>query len=243
MPQFKGETFISELLLSDIDQGVVDSFHKDDTRLTIRGREVPIIYATQERYAQMQMNSGIRDSNGVLILPLVSVRRTGMKLIDEYYRDSAGGKADGITLVKRPATVKNTQTRLKYGNAFLAMKQNRPLVYEVIKTDYPIWYKINYEIILWSSYVSDMNGMQEQLLENYRGFYSSGPYRFYGYIDGSVEDTSNVADFSANERIIKSRYSIALEAFFHKQSETRTSRTMANFAFGMELIKDINELE
>ena len=50
-------------------------------------------------------------------------------------------------------------------------------------------------------------------------------------------------DFSANERIIKSRYSIALEAFFHKQSETRTSRTMANFAFGMELIKDINELE
>ena len=50
-----------------------------------------------------------------------------------------------------------------------------------------------------------MNGMQEQLLENYRGFYSSGPYRFYGYIDGSVDDTSNVADFSANERIIKSR--------------------------------------
>ena len=72
MPQFKGEKYLSELLLADIDQAIVDSFHQDETRLTIRGREVPVIYATQERYAQMQMNSGIRDSNGVLILPLVA---------------------------------------------------------------------------------------------------------------------------------------------------------------------------
>jgi hypothetical protein len=243
MPQFKGEKHLSELLLADLDQGIVDSFHQDDTRLTIRGREVPIIYATQERYAQMQMNKGVRDDNGVLILPLVSVRRTGMKLIDEYYRESAGGKADGITLIKRPATERNTPIRLRYGNAFMAQKIHMPLVYETVRTDYPIWYKINYEIILWSSYVGDMNGMQEQLLENYRGFYTSGPYKFYGYIDGSVEDISNLADFTANERIIKSRYSIALEAYFHKQAEVTTRRTMSNFAFTTEITKDLSEID
>lgn len=241
MPQFKGEKYLSELLLADIDQSIVDSFHQDDTRLTIRGREVPIVYATQERYAQMQSNKGIRDDNGVLILPLVSVRRTSMKLIDEYYRETAGGRADGITLIKRPATEKNKPVRLKYGNAYSAQKIQKPLVYETVRIDYPIWYNISYEIILWSSFVGDMNGMQEQLLENYRGFYTSGAYKFYGYIDGAVEDTSNLADFTSNERIIKSRYSIALEAYFHKSSEVTTRRTMQGFNFKTEIVKNLSD--
>ncbi len=242
MPRFKGEKFVSELLLSDIDAGVVDSFHQDTTRLTVRGREVPTVYATQERYAQMQVNKGMRDSNGVLILPLVSVRRTGMELIEKYYREAAGGQADGIVLAKRVATVKNTPTRLRYGNALMAQKIQKPIVYEVIKTQYPVWYKINYEIILWSSYVSDMNSMQEQLLENYRGVYEAGSYRFYGYIDGGVQDMSNVNDFTAQERIIKSQYNIALEAYFHKQSEMSTTRTVYNFNFTQEASHDIEKV-
>jgi len=239
MPQFKGETHLSENKIQDIDQAIVNSYEQD-LRIQVRGRQVPVVYATQERFAQKQKKKGLRDDNNVLILPLISVRRTGIELIPHYYREQANN-ADKIVLKQRPATIKNTKTRLKYGNGYSAMKIDKPVVQEYVTTAYPQFYQFRYEITLWSSYVSDMNRMQEQLLEKYRGYYDIVGYRFYGEVEGAMEDISNVNDFTADERIIKSRYNVRLEGFIHDHDEVEIKRSLQTFSFDTEISVDLDD--
>lgn len=237
MAEFKGERARSPILIEDIDQAVVDAY-SNELSVQIRGREVPTVYATQERFAQMQNQKGLRDDNGTLILPLISVRRTGVDLIPEYYRESAKS-SDQLTLNKKIQTLRNSNRRVSYINGYLNAGKATPKAYEYTTMDYPEWYEFKYEIILWSSFISDMNQMQEQLLESYRGFYRHKNFRFYGEIEGPLTDASNVQDFTADERIIKSTHNIRVEAHFIRPESIQTHKSAQTFTFNTEVVGEI----
>ena len=67
--------------LLDLDQAIFDLFDKAiNMHIDQNGtsEKVPVIYATGERWALVRDGRGIRDKNGTLVLPLVTVRRTDM---------------------------------------------------------------------------------------------------------------------------------------------------------------------
>jgi|TARA_Y100000310_G_scaffold311313_1_gene357475 hypothetical protein len=71
--------------VEDVDRAVFNLFEKGLTHpLMIKENEgftkVPVIFATGERFALVKRKKPIRDKNNMLILPLVSVRRTGINL-------------------------------------------------------------------------------------------------------------------------------------------------------------------
>jgi len=89
---------LDDITLKKIDQSIVNWFNRDFP-ITIDGRQVPVIYATAERWARAQKEKGFRDEGGVLILPLVSVRRTiPDHHVERYVPDS---DETNITLVRR----------------------------------------------------------------------------------------------------------------------------------------------
>tara|TARA_Y100000310_G_scaffold236214_1_gene239379 strand:- start:3448 stop:4650 length:1203 start_codon:yes stop_codon:yes gene_type:complete len=67
--------------IEDVDRAVFNLFDKD-LDLTVSEKEetrrVPVVFATGERFALVKRRRAIRDKNGTIILPLVSVRRTGI---------------------------------------------------------------------------------------------------------------------------------------------------------------------
>jgi len=67
--------------LEDIDKAIFDLFDKEiNFSITQNGntKQVPVVFATGERFALIKRRVPIRDENDAFILPLVSIRRTGI---------------------------------------------------------------------------------------------------------------------------------------------------------------------
>ena len=67
--------------LEDIDKALFNLFDKD-IKFTItqknQSRDVPVVFATGERFALVKRRQPIKDENDAFILPLISIRRTGI---------------------------------------------------------------------------------------------------------------------------------------------------------------------
>jgi hypothetical protein len=86
--------------LEDIDKALFDLFNKE-IKFTVtqknESRDVPVVFATGERFALVKRRQPIKDENDAFILPLISIRRTS---IDQS--SSAERLADvGDLIIKR----------------------------------------------------------------------------------------------------------------------------------------------
>lgn len=75
------ELFIPSCGLEDVDEGIFDLFEKEIQPQiggidSIPFTKVPIIFAAGEKWAMLKRNRPIRDKNGSLILPLVTITRS-----------------------------------------------------------------------------------------------------------------------------------------------------------------------
>lgn len=73
--------FIPACTIEDVDKAVFKLFDSDlQLTVTQRGEQktIPVIFATGERFALVKRLKPVRDSEGAIILPLISIRRSGM---------------------------------------------------------------------------------------------------------------------------------------------------------------------
>ena len=88
--------------IEDVDKAVFTLFDKD-LKLTVTHRgaqkSVPVIFATGERFALVKRLKPIRDDQGALILPLISIRRSGMT--QSKSRTGRGQDTGDLVLKKR----------------------------------------------------------------------------------------------------------------------------------------------
>lgn len=225
-----GRYSIKPVTIKTVDQSCIDYF---DKRLNIhvdsgtdKRSKVPVIFATGERWALIRDNKGIRDDNGTLILPLISVRRT---LIDRTPGEHAlGQETPSITIRKQiHSKTANIQNAL-YARAVRGFPQpKREPVYEYLTIPFPDFANVYYEIVIWAQYQNQMNEILEKIFYNYDhgdsfvmpveydGHKRKGnSYYFVGFRDGNVAPQSNVEEFSDQERIIKYLYTIKVPAYF-----------------------------
>lgn len=81
---------------------------RDDESAELYDKKVPIVYATGERFALRERRNPIRDKNGALILPIISVRRTGLDQAKENM-GSAIGQDTGDFVIKKRISKKDPQ--------------------------------------------------------------------------------------------------------------------------------------
>ena len=68
--------------LEDIDKALFDLFDKEiqfSISQKSESRKVPVVFATGERFALIKRKKPLKDENGALILPLISIRRTSIE--------------------------------------------------------------------------------------------------------------------------------------------------------------------
>jgi len=74
--------FIPSCTVEDVDRSVFNLFEKD-LNFTVKGNKnpvkMPVIFATGERFAILARKKPLRDSTDTLILPLISIMRTGVE--------------------------------------------------------------------------------------------------------------------------------------------------------------------
>lgn len=73
---------IPSCTIEDVDRSIFDLFEKS-LNFTVRSNrkpiKVPVIFATGERFALLSRKKPLRDSSSALILPLISIMRTGVE--------------------------------------------------------------------------------------------------------------------------------------------------------------------
>ena len=108
--------------IEDVDRGVFDLFDKELPffyRQKDANKKIPVIFATGERFALLARNKPLRDKDDALILPLISVVRTG---IDQESAKGTGLFQGGPVRVKVQLSdddpiYQRLQNRLGFKNA------------------------------------------------------------------------------------------------------------------------------
>ena len=228
---------LDEVTILSIDKAVYDWFDKKHPT-QLKGRKVPVLFGAWERFAQMQGNkseeglNNLRDHNGMLKLPIISIKRGDIEPNLERHRPVTQDGEPSVTIVKKiaPSSFQSEQ-RVPFHNPYNhsqhfgnRYKDEQP-VYEVQRLPWPEFINVPYIITFWASYVKHSNHFHnmiwaEFLLSDleYNGYF------FYARFESSA-DESNVEDFSSEERIIRSSFTLNVEAYLINKGNVEIDRT------------------
>jgi len=198
---------------------------------TNKGRvKVPVLWVSAERAHQIKNKRDIRDNNGVLKLPLITIERESLTK-DPAFRGTwqahmpdFGRGFHRIRRVNVPAARRiNQEKTSNFANAFSARKRGadndvgigqlnfpmrtkrkNPLVVETVYQPIPIWVSAMYSLKLRTSYIQQMNDLTQPFYtitgQANSFFITHEGHRYEGFVEGDFGKTNNVSDMGEEER-------------------------------------------
>lgn len=177
--------------------------------------DVPVIYADGDVWNHATKFGFIRDSEGKVNCPVIAIRRLSATEREELKKldvnRSVGSRALG--------DVNRMYMRAKYNyrnryDKFSKLVDEKPsdLLYSI---NIPEYLNVEYEIILWTDYISQMNELIEQMMPH-GGFAWGDTYKFVSYFRDYNFD--NVVQ-AGEERIIRSNISTTVKGILVPEHE------------------------
>jgi hypothetical protein len=250
---------IQVVTFETIDQAVKDWFDKTVDAHVVHPngerKKVSVSWSAGERWVSSRQRKGIRDANGVLILPVISIRRSG---IEPTPTMSALGTETPTLQVARRISKKtndlmNLWTKRDPGHRTPA----KPVVYEVTTIPFPDRNVLTYEIQVQAQYITQMNAIIEKIFHQLDiGKSFVAPFdndnrqpqtgvdfetrkkidRDYvvGFFDSNISDGGNFEEFTDQERIVRFDTTIRVPAVLQLDPEgTKPSIQVVRTAFGL----------
>ena len=212
------EIEIRQSSIEDMDYAVFNWLNEtlDIHATTNRGwKKVPVIWVAGEKVHQSKKNQRLRDSGGALILPLITVERTGY--VKDKTRKGTGWsmvpeandkKGGAITIARRikqdkTAAYANSTAARKTPLNFRTNKQTR-VVYETMTIPMPVYVEATYSISVRSEYQQQMNNMVHPFVTSPGGashiIITHNNLKFEGFIGQDFTAENTVADMGEGER-------------------------------------------
>ena len=231
--------------VEDVDRSIFNLFDKEIPfyyELDGEQKRIPTIFASGERAFTLRRKKPLRDRQGALILPMISILKSGLE------QGGAGifQAPDGITIKKRISSenhiykrrenleglanqsntlqddqhsgLTNRKLRESYIETSLTPSNNN--IYEIIKIPKPKFFNATYEITFWSQYQQQMNDMVEVLMLSptwgpQRTFKleTDKGYWFVANIEPSLNLQNNYDSMGDQERLIKTSFNIKVRGY------------------------------
>lgn len=222
-------------------------------------KKVPAIFAGGEKWALLKRNRPLRDKNGSLILPLVTIGRTGFqqsstddivgrginqrtgeivirRRLDESDRNYQGlvnrlllKHQDTLAVGSNDADDGQLTTSNLIGDLSddptvvdggLLVGDRTNNVFETLVVPAPQFVTINYEITVWTQYVTQMNQVMQTLVSSFlpqtQGWKLTTPqgYWFVATLaDETFNSDNNFDDMSQGERIVRTTFTVKVPAY------------------------------
>ena len=168
---------------------------------------VPVLYANEERWKSVRKNGTLRDKNGSILYPLILVRRTEVGSDDSMPVSMDHDVQHKFVSVKR---VKKWSKTNRYDN--FSIQNGLKPAYEVLATGMPDFIICTYSFIIFTSYMEQMNYINELFLEHAQKYWGEPEgYKFLASMEGGISDASEMAQ--DGERIIKSELTVSVKAY------------------------------
>lgn len=233
--------------VEDVDRAVFNLFNRDIPLAYVSKdgstKRVPVIFATGERFAIIRKKEPLRDKNGALILPLVTVFKSGIEqTAEKIIQPGDVGTIEVQRKISREDPVyqrvvnslnlKNTgspssptrrgrsssPTRTT-GGRLLEPNLSIPL-FETIVIPMPKFYTATYEVTMWTQFMQHGNTLLNTIMSGYhdvRGMTyrieTDKGYWFVAHFDPAIQSDNNFDSMSEEERIIKYTFTVKVPAF------------------------------
>ena len=179
--------------LKDVDRSVFDLFDKElalqinvtnTEQNNVAAKKVPVIFAGGERLAFTRRLKPVRDKNGRIILPIITIKRGAIEQTTQDITGRGMNQNTGELIIKKKLSPKDAHYQLLINKLGLKNQNNsfgseRPQgserlnpeivqggllspqilnnIYQFIVIPQPQFITVNYEITIWTSYMADMN--------------------------------------------------------------------------------------
>jgi|TARA_R110000824_G_scaffold93972_2_gene227145 hypothetical protein len=196
-------------------------------------KKVPLIWISAERSFQVKHNKDLRDSHGVLKLPLISVERTEIikdptrkGIYQAHIPPQKDAKGGAIVVSKRINQSKTAdfanadayKTSPTFGGQGPLAGQinfpykNKKVVYETLTMPVPTYINITYSVALKGEYFQQINEMLTPFItktgqiSNF--FIHADGHKFEGFLPQNFAQNNNVANLGEDERLFETKVDV-----------------------------------
>lgn len=168
--------------------------------------QVPVIYGNPERWKSVQRDGMIRDQNGKIQLPIMMLRRTGMK---------KNGTNSPVNKYQQYAFKMGWNSRNIYDKFSVLNKITPSEMYHAATI--PDFYDVAYEVMVWTEYMEQMNKIVENIsFEDQEYWGEDNDYKFISRIT-SYDQLSELPN--NNDRIVRSKFTIDVRGYILPDSQ------------------------
>ena len=247
----------------------------DDLKLSATTNEgwkkVPVLWQSPERTFQIKNNKDLRDDNGALNLPLISIERTTVTkdparkggFQAQRYSDDLNGRTGRMVLAKRIvqdktrnfAVVENTR-RSNYTGAGTPQKHyprtNKKIVIQTLTIPIPVYINIEYKISLKTEYQQQMNQLISPFIARtgqINSFVMKRDGHIYeAFIDQGFAQNNNVGNLGEDSRMFTTDITIRVLGYLIGEGENddrpivRVDENFVEISYPMEgIVKEDDE--
>ena len=199
-------------------------------------KKVPVIWGTAERTFQAKNKKEVRDSQGLLVLPLISIKRSSFtkpKASPGVFQgnippfdDEQGSSLATERVIYQEKTLKFANADAKRLNAQTNYpRNNAKVVYRTVSVPMPVNVEVNYEIVIRTEYQQQMNELMVPFVTkpgtiNFIRL-SEGEHRYEGFIQEGYDSSDNLSDFTNDERKFETKIQIRVIGYIMGEGKNR----------------------
>ena len=196
-------------------------------------KKVPVIWASAERSFLSKNDKDLRDGDGTLNLPLISIERTSVNksltrkgqyygLSTNFSEDNRFGriilarkvvkdKTNNFSVADNRKRFGNSANRIRNRQAYFPKKENDKVVYETLNIPLPNYLSINYTVTLRSEYIQQMNEIVAPFMTlgssiNYFVIEKNG-HKYETFLKEDFAQQNNISSLGTDERVYKTEIS------------------------------------
>ena len=178
---------------------------------------VPVIFSNGEKWDNVRRLGYIRDEKGMLQSPLMMLKRGSVTERDDYKTLDVNRNPAGNYIVAK--TKYNSRNR--YEDELFPFPANQPIKSEEIYiVNIPKQVRVEYSLMLWCDFTSQMNDLVDQILPYGRFAWGNETNRFKTTIGQfSFETVNTVGD----DRLVRATVPLTVEGTLLSEHESRKS--------------------
>lgn len=229
-------------------------------------KRVPIIWTSAERSFQVKNNKDIRDSNGVLIKPVITIERTEIRKdlskkgkIYAALPNVNDAKGGVITIARqinqeKTSNFLNAQAKQHFNQKTFKIAKKKKVVYETITIPIPVNLELLYTITLHAEYQQQVNEMITPFITVPGGvnlvIIKKNRHRYEAFIESGFSNSNNLSSLSSDERKYETKVDVRVLGYLVGEGKNQEQPKIVRRQNAVEVkiprervvVGDINEI-
>mgnify|MGYP001084702123 CR=1 FL=1 len=197
--------------LKEIDTAVINHIRnimKPVVRESNEIIKVPVMYGNEERWKSVRSRGVLRDKNGIIILPVIVIKRTSLTMNPDMplsFDNDVRGKFVSVVRSSNGWSKNNRYDR------FSVLTGQKP-VEEFIKTGMPDFVICSYSIVMMTAFMEQMNDLNTIMVEHLETYWGdSTSYKFLSALSGDI--SNEVQMESDGERLVRNELALEIKGY------------------------------